>query len=447
MKKVLQKVFSIGSVLVVSAMTLYILQGAFYRFSEPYALARLQLAWEGQDGLGKWLRFLPLDHFRNPPDAQKSIHDPKELLRLEDNYAKEILKFTRPSRDEYRRFLDQPSESAGQLLIKDLGLVKNVVLPNLSRPASFEDVQKGYAKKFGTLYRHSYGMVLFLTPRSNLQEYYQKFQQFEKTFAFLSQRGLACILLQVTSKEELLGQVDHLKINHGEFCEHIFACAEGDLASLLMEASFSRPYSFSAIVTKDLQTAVPEPLVGGSTWFLGLVTDRGHTTPKYRSLLKWCWSGRSSIYHYPSRLGGLLRYTSENKSLADSEFVISYILTAADYASHPEGGLNQSVLPDNLDPNTSVEIEQKQLVLEEGNEVEVIAESLPIKEGEAYSCDIVDQYRLMHPDDPLLSQISNRDLIIKLGKSFKSMGDEVLWQISQKDPLFFEYYQSLTEDK
>ena len=48
----------------------------------------------------------------------------------------------------------------------------------------------------------------------------------------------------------------------------------------------------------------------------------------------------------------------------------------------------------------------------------------------------------MHVNDPLVLKISNRDLIIKLGKSLNQWG-KMFCKISKKDPLFYEYYQFL----
>ena len=84
------------------------------------------------------------------------------------------MNFTRPIRDDYRKFIDKKKDLSNQLLIDDLGMIKNVVLPNLSRPASYDDVQKGFAKKFGTPVKFSKGLVIFLFKKSSLQAYYKK---------------------------------------------------------------------------------------------------------------------------------------------------------------------------------------------------------------------------------------------------------------------------------
>ena len=55
----------------------------------------------------------------------------------------------------------------------------------------------------------------------------------------------------------------------------------------------------------------------------------------------------------------------------------------------------------------------------------------------------VREYRDMNAGNPKLLQVSNRDIILKLGLKFEQMGENVLEQIRLKDPLFFRYYNSL----
>ena len=49
----------------------------------------------------------------------------------------------------------------------------------------------------------------------------------------------------------------------------------------------------------------------------------------------------------------------------------------------------------------------------------------------------------MHKDNPIIRTISNRDLILKLGRGFEKRGGDVLEQIRERDALFHRYYLSL----
>ena len=71
-------------------------------------------------------------------------------------------------------------------------------------------------------------------------------------------------------------------------------------------------------------------------------------------------------------------------------------------------------------------------------------ESIPEDEP-TFDCDVIREYRLLNADDPQIASLSNRELVLTLGLSFESLGDEVLEQIAEKDPLFYRFYLSLKE--
>ena len=61
----------------------------------------------------------------------------------------------------------------------------------------------------------------------------------------------------------------------------------------------------------------------------------------------------------------------------------------------------------------------------------------------SFDCDIVRGYREIHAGDPDLSLISNRDLVLKIGLGFEEMGEDILKQVAERDPLFYRFYRSL----
>ena len=65
-------------------------------------------------------------------------------------------------------------------------------------------------------------------------------------------------------------------------------------------------------------------------------------------------------------------------------------------------------------------------------------ESIPEDEP-TFDCDVIREYRLLNADDPQIASLSNRELVLTLGLSFESLGDEVLEQIAEKDPLFHRF--------
>jgi len=63
--------------------------------------------------------------------------------------------------------------------------------------------------------------------------------------------------------------------------------------------------------------------------------------------------------------------------------------------------------------------------------------------SQAFDCKMVREYRSLHADDPSVSLANNRELILKIGTNFEQMGEDILLEVGEKDPLFYQFYQSL----
>ena len=63
--------------------------------------------------------------------------------------------------------------------------------------------------------------------------------------------------------------------------------------------------------------------------------------------------------------------------------------------------------------------------------------------SQAFDCKMVREYRDLHADDPSISLADNRELILKIGANFEQMGSDILMEVGEKDPLFYQFYQSL----
>ena len=62
-----------------------------------------------------------------------------------------------------------------------------------------------------------------------------------------------------------------------------------------------------------------------------------------------------------------------------------------------------------------------------------------------FDCEVVREYRQLHSDNPEITDISNRDIVLTLGAGFEEMGEGVLLQMADRDPLFYRFYLSLRE--
>ena len=62
-----------------------------------------------------------------------------------------------------------------------------------------------------------------------------------------------------------------------------------------------------------------------------------------------------------------------------------------------------------------------------------------------FECDVINEYRQLNAGDPEISNLSNRELVLQIGASFEEMGDDVILQIAERDPIFYRFYLSLKE--
>jgi len=158
---------------------------------------------------------------------------------------------------------------------------------------------------------------------------------------------------------------------------------------------------------------------------------------------------------YPSRLGGLLHIEDLPKTSQMPSFFVScllqcskYIERAGDQWPTPKP-ISEEVVSEGMLETTSpkeaeegkpfdlVRIEQTihELSKEEEETVKLV--------DATFDCEIVRGYRKLHSNNPNLQQVSNRDLVLMLGTKFEKMGEDVLGQVRERDPLFYRFYLSL----
>ena len=174
------------------------------------------------------------------------------------------------------------------------------------------------------------------------------------------------------------------------------------------------------------------------------------------AMLKWVFRARVSELPYPSRLGGLLRLNSEEKSQTISSFFVLYLLECLKYIQ--QAGNVRPFVSSYLPADEPSElVEKKTTVVSSGesrkfdlkkienamNEIVQYEGNNKNTEQDIFECDIVKGYRELNGADPNLSLVSNRDLILEIGMGFERMGEGVLEEVGERDPLFLRFYKSL----
>ena len=437
-----RRIISVICGLMVVAATIYILQAASFRLVESYANFRLQLCWGDymESKLNPVLSKLPLDHFAKPLSGNHQL-SPQAAFEYEIHYSRKILSYLKPLKDRVSNYLSEKKNPLQSYEIRDLGLVKSVILPGLFRPATMHDVNHGSARRIGDRIEFADCLFVRLTRPISSAKFEKKFTLLEGSFGFLADHGFASLLLPVSSSEALIAQLEYLRANYRTFAEHIIIYGEKDLAPWILEVSKARPNLLKAMVLRNPQESNTPQVYGGASWLLSIY-DHDSSAPS--ALLDWTGSARQAEFLYPSRLAGLIYQLADPTTDNLPSLVLAYLLQCRDYLLEvPHHWVHRE---------TKVHIEQENVMsllaaesMDQENKLDGYDQDF-LASDEKYLCEVVKEYRTKHSSNPSVRSASNKALILKIGSSIESMGPLAFDQLSTKDPEFVILYQALKKE-
>ena len=183
-----------------------------------------------------------------------------------------------------------------------------------------------------------------------------------------------------------------------------------------------------------------------STWFMGMLTNGKMEHSVETSLLQRVRLNRNHSNLYHSRLSGLLVKELEWENLPFSSVSIAYILNCLEYFQPYEPDADHPELVDDLNKGMEVSLLNRIEVNSSymGEDIlDLDAKSMDSQPN--FECDVINEYRQLNAGDPEISNLSNRELVLQIGASFEEMGDDVILQIAERDPIFYRFYLSLKE--
>ena len=436
-----------------------------FRFSEAYATWRTDWIWKHNDSAGKMagvFSLLPLSQLAEPPSGDLNASN-ERLARDESLYAKKILDYMRPLRDElYDSSLRQ--NSLRDFEVRRVGQIHDLALPVLSEPATTQDVKDGLARREGEAVSSSKAALLFVfPPKHEMSESEFRAQRLKLESKFISflKRGIACGIIHVDSAEQLNEAVLFLRQNEKKLAPVVLAWGSGESAGILSEAVTLSPNLYQAVVFESpkaknfasVETQFESPWVLGLQYLGVSGLDRDLTM----KMIAWVRAGRENSHPKSARLGGLLHVSSGFSNLRDKgqTFGEAYFLECAKRI--PQETVDQameewSVTPELEDKENPAGADQDKLAL--GLIEEKSANQLPATLGKnivdldlpiatsspsaSYDCQLLRDYRSEKPES---RNVENKELILQLGRMFEKKG--VLGEIGKRDEFFVLYYRSL----
>lgn len=441
----IHKLFNIILIFAVFFLSLYLIEGACFRLVEPYAKWRLNFAWGNPDlaRANPIARKFPLDHFFLPPDVSSKRFPYMDELAKEFEYAKKITSFDRPTRDRYYNFAHRKIYPLRNFEITNLGMVKEVVLPGMRRPATLLDVELGLARRVGMPVPYSKGIFIHLLPHCPRRIYEAQFAQLETAFSFLLNHGIACLLLNPENTTELGAKIKSLKVQHPNFSEKIFIYAKGEAVNMIEGITADEKDLLTGVIIQDPSEKLSSRDLT-SSWFMAILSDNDGDKKIHDSIIERARAKRVGTNIYHARLSGLVFEESKLEKLPLHSNAIAYILNCLEFfepSLMQQSPVAESDTNISLDSNRSGKDEKNISQLANSNLI-----GFKISDAEpTFECEVVQEYRQLNADDPEILNVSNRELVLRLGSSFEEMGEDILLNIAERDPLFYTFYLSLKE--
>ena len=417
---------------------------------------------DDHDGLAApVLRLLPLSQWADPP-AVKAIISPELLAKRESWYAEQILSYTRPLRDElYEDF--RRGDDLHDFEVREVGGVKDMALPRLTKFATSEDVENGDAKRVGeTLPMVNAILLHILPPKRKMAEGELSSirRQLEGQFVSLLERGVGCGIIYAADEVELISAVEKLRLEEAMLSTHLFSWASGESAHHLAKAVSIRPELWAAVVfdSPDAESflEVSPPLECPKTLCLMPLADGEQQGELAGRMIEWAYMGRQNASPHTVRMGGLYHlYSAEiGYSHAELAFGYAYLLDCLKHIGHSEEEANRADLSVGLKHTSDDEFsdydysesgfqELKGLasghMLVSGLDDDLVFSENPV----SFDCQVLRDYRAMKSDVAELENMEDKDLILMLGRWFENNGK--LEELGKHDEVFLLYYKSLRE--
>ena len=431
-----------------------------YRFSEVYASWRASWVWKEDEHNGvaaPVLRLLPLSQWATPP-AVKAIISPEALAKGESFYAEQILSFTRPLRDElYEKF--RQGDDLHDFEVREVGGVKDMALPRLTKFATAEDVENGDAKRVGDILPTVNAILLHILPPKRQMaegELGSIRSKLEGQFVSLLERGVGCGIIYVANEIELISAVEKLRFEESRLSAHLFSWASGESAHHLAKAVSIRPDLWTTVVLESPEAEsfcdISPPLESlecPRTLCLMPLIEGGRQGELADKMIDWVRAGRQSSSPFAARMGGLYHLYSHDTghSQAEVAFGYAYLIDCLDRISDGEAEANQQSLSVRSEHATSndfsgysrkTKIDSSEVYFDEltGSDGDLVFPEKPL----SFDCQILRDYRAMNSESEAME---DKDLILMLGRLFEKDGK--LDEFGKKDEVFLLFYKSLRE--
>jgi len=429
--------------LVLGCCGIVTIEQILYRFSDGYAKARADWLWginQKSDELS-WFKAFPFDQWQSFP-----THDGKATLETrlnaESEYVQTSLSHTRALRDNlYQELLSSDSILPAEMpALANNGKLGDVFI---MVPVTQIGIQ---------------GIILrVLPPKAEYQpnELKSEHRDIERQFIPMLRESFACGIVHVENETEILSAVKDLNKMKGNPPSRILAWGKGKAANILAKAAAGNPDAFALLILESPLMTMPSAPANGP--FVLFFTDENTSSPVAWNSLEWVDHLRNNNGKPGAdRFSGLL---TDGRTTARD--VDSYRLSLAygfitEVARLSPAGTSHHKAPSILSSSPAVnqstgndsdhsEINQPKDLTQSEHTIPINIPpvenepSFPPDEANLYDCKVVRDFRKLNTN-PRYRDLTNKDLILILGKQFEEAG--AIDRLRELDIHFVEYYEN-----
>ena len=446
--------------IIFAILSLIFCEALSFRFIENYANFKVKLNWgdinsKALDTVQISIPFGGLSS--SPPTSIITSENTFQRILEENDYSKSILKFGRPARDKYFDYITEIQNPLANFDIRNFQDGMNLYVPSLSRFASKDDIERGYARRVGDKIEYSKAVFIEVQNKDASEDSYLARQ---KSFGFLLGKGISCITLKVQSQSELNQKIENLRRQAPLQSRNLILWGEKQSAAYIVEYASKNQELVSLAIIKDPATLSANIDAFIQSWIFSIVSNTYlETVPisTINEILQVVNSARTSPFSYSAKIGGLLNIFNhqdvgylpsivvpvllksvlftEDRIQSENSFISDQLTSEETLSTNPEITLNGS--KDFLLPEKYAEPADTN-----GIEFDYSFEKKKLDDLSLdYDCEILRAYKEIHASDPDLPFLSDRQIILRLGKTFEEMNQSTLQSIKVKDSRFFEIYQ------
>ena len=441
----------------------FLLEGLGYRFTENYSNLKLTFFWGKIDAsVGEKANWsIPFDGLSvKAPSSEIKNENTNHLLAEEFKYGSSVTKFGRPIRDKYEDFIGQdvnPLKDYDRRNFQNANDVTDLIFPNFTRQATEEDIKNNYARRVGDTLDYSRALLIYLEPQESITN--EGANGLDHTFGFLLGEKISCMKMKVSSFTELKENVLRLRNQEPLQSKNIILWGKGEQASRIIEILSKEPDLISLAIIQDPTHMDFTEISSNKAWVYTLLSKpylEKADSSLLSDLLSITRHARDSNFQIKSKLGGLIHRLSVDHRGTLPNAAIPALLKCIEFSEiqKPANKDNFVVVEDtDLGPDT-----QRNEILEESNVSDEFFEEIRLDEQlilsgdllseqnasiSSFDCEILRAYKSAHKGDPILSGLSDQEIILQLGKQFEEMGYEIVESISEQDPIFWQLYRTL----